>query len=840
MIQARTIADLTGGSSSRGTVRIGKIKLLAQRGTTKVSGTLDASAPSGGKGGVIDTSGEKVAVANDALITTKSSTGEHGTWIIDPDGFTVAASGGDIDGSTLSLMLLYGNVSISSTSGGGSGGNIDVNDFVSWGSTTLTFNATKAINVNTTLNGGVGSGLVLNAGTDVNVNAPSSLQVSSLMATAGGNVNFNAPQLWSNASAWTFSGANINVNDKVGWSAGTLTLNAASFINLNAVMTASNAASLVVSYNSNIDTTMVNGVAAPSYGTPLGGFTPLYDRATETYLGHIDFVNNTAANALTINGNKYTLITSVSQLDALGGGDATIAQTAIRPPNEISGYYALAVNLDASGVIYNNSLFSLSSGVIEGLGHNIDHFTIGTTTAPAYAARGLVAWNGGVIRDLSLTNLAMYEHFGSPAGGLVGTNAVTGQIFNVSASGTLTITNDTNTSVASIGGLVGMDYGLIYGGHAHVDIDVTNALTVGGFVGETFSDPNAAATTGIVLNSESSGNITATFSNSIFLQPGQGAVGGFIGRMVQGGSIYNSSASGNIAVNNLTPSSTVQGIGGFVGRAQKSANGAAVSIGNSLATGSITIGAGNVNRIGGFGGQLLNVNVFDSSSFGSVPSVTGPVSVVGSFAGQVGSNSSGPLTLTNNTYGGSGSAYGLNSGYSGSGVTSTTATGPSSTQGAPPSNAAQTAADARTQAASFTQAATGQRRAAAAASARAAMRLAQTRAAASAAGNVVANNSQAASTPPNAAAATTAGRRAIQAYAGPALDDLVSGEEFAQTQLPAARSRARHASAAPTRRSAHPAAGAGYGARIHSIEADGHHFDLGNGGRDDAPARKAR
>src|SRR5262249_24620153 len=144
----------------------------------------------------------------------------------DPVGFTIAASAGDITGATLARELANGSVTILSTQGRGTGGNIDVNDTVTWLSgTTLTLGATNAVNVNAVITAPSG-GVVLNAGTDINVNAPSSLQVATLTATAGGDVNLNAPQSWSNNGAWTFSGTNINVNDTVSWSAGTLTLNA--------------------------------------------------------------------------------------------------------------------------------------------------------------------------------------------------------------------------------------------------------------------------------------------------------------------------------------------------------------------------------------------------------------------------------------------------------------------------------------------------------------------------------------------------------------------------------------------------------------------------------------
>ncbi|MEI8362322.1 MAG: filamentous hemagglutinin N-terminal domain-containing protein, partial [Betaproteobacteria bacterium] len=71
-----------------GTVQMvsGRIELISDMavGTVNVAGTLDASAPTGGNGGFIETSAAHVNIANDVNITTASSMGLAGTWLIDP------------------------------------------------------------------------------------------------------------------------------------------------------------------------------------------------------------------------------------------------------------------------------------------------------------------------------------------------------------------------------------------------------------------------------------------------------------------------------------------------------------------------------------------------------------------------------------------------------------------------------------------------------------------------------------------------------------------------------------------------------------------------------------
>src|SRR5262245_14829930 len=113
IVQARTVAALKGGGA--GTVRIGKIKMVAEGGTTTVTGKLDASAPKGGDGGFIETSGSKVKIDDSAVITTKAANGKNGTWLIDPTDFTIvtgsaAQTASGIGAAKLAEALGNGNV----------------------------------------------------------------------------------------------------------------------------------------------------------------------------------------------------------------------------------------------------------------------------------------------------------------------------------------------------------------------------------------------------------------------------------------------------------------------------------------------------------------------------------------------------------------------------------------------------------------------------------------------------------------------------------------------------------------------------------------------------------
>src|SRR5450830_571752 len=152
---AQAVVNNTGVIQARSVdQRHGEILLLADmaNGQVNVGGTLDASAPTGGDGGFIETSAARVRVADDLRINTRAASGTTGTWLIDPVDFTVAASGGDITGTTLSTSLGSTNVTLQSSSGSMSGsaghGDLLVADRVSWSAdTTLTLTAANDVKV---------------------------------------------------------------------------------------------------------------------------------------------------------------------------------------------------------------------------------------------------------------------------------------------------------------------------------------------------------------------------------------------------------------------------------------------------------------------------------------------------------------------------------------------------------------------------------------------------------------------------------------------------------------------------------------------------------------------
>ena len=215
VVQAQTLQNIDG-----------TIKLLGgmDNGTVAVGGTLDASAPNGGKGGFIETSAAHVNVANDVKVTTAAANGSTGKWLIDPLDFVIgSAPGNNIAGTTLSAQLVTTSVEINTATGPGAAlpgnGDIFVNDAVSWTAsgapTTLTLFAVRDINVNAAITATEGN-FVACCGRDINVNAAiTTTRGSVLLGADKGNLNINAPITTTDGNLSLCAGNDIRIADQI-------------------------------------------------------------------------------------------------------------------------------------------------------------------------------------------------------------------------------------------------------------------------------------------------------------------------------------------------------------------------------------------------------------------------------------------------------------------------------------------------------------------------------------------------------------------------------------------------------------------------------------------------
>ncbi|MHB8948554.1 MAG: two-partner secretion domain-containing protein [Rhodoferax sp.] len=205
VIQAQTLVTGEDGS----------IMLMGdmQSGTVNVGGKLDASAPNGGDGGFVETSAAYVKVTDGARITTLSSAGKTGTWLIDPMDYTVAVAGGDITGTQLGNNLETTSVTIESIKGiAGTLGDVNVNDAVSWtAATTLTMEAVNDVNIKAAISGENGS-VNAKAGNDVNVAAAIVTTTGHLAFTAVNDVAISAATTITTGNMTAVAGRDVTVS----------------------------------------------------------------------------------------------------------------------------------------------------------------------------------------------------------------------------------------------------------------------------------------------------------------------------------------------------------------------------------------------------------------------------------------------------------------------------------------------------------------------------------------------------------------------------------------------------------------------------------------------------
>lgn len=457
------------------TARDGRILLLGDmnNGEVNAAGTLTAS--------FVETSAARVNIADDLTVKTNG-----GTWLIDPNDFTIAASGGNITGAALSSNLASGNVSIATATQG----------------------------------------------------------------TAGGN-------------------GDIFVNDTVSWSASTLTLTADRNIDVNRVMTASGSARLALNYGAN-------------------GTLNMAMRTNESFRGQ---VNLSGSSQLTINGQSYTIIRSATELQAMR--------------NDLSGYYALGSDIDASSISNFRPVDDLSHS-FEGLGHVIDGLKISRTSSDDV---GLFARaeSGASIANVGLTNARVSGN--NNVGILVGYNDGA-PIRNSFASGTV-------TGQIGIGGLLGVSNSATVT-NVYTNGNVSGNWLVGGLIGkknagavsDSFSnaDVSGGNDVGGLVGHNNGGNLIRV--NATGAVDGTAELGGLVGWNDAGGWIYQSSASGNVTGQ--------QTVGGLVGR-NGTINNMAGTIEQSSASGDVA-GYNKVGALVGFDyGRIIS-----SSGTGRVTILTPP------------------------------------------------------------------------------------------------------------------------------------------------------------------------------------------------------------------------
>ena len=449
---ARSAVNLSGVAEARTVgIKNGQIVLLSgkEAGTTTVSGILDASAPSGGNGGSVEASGNRVDILPGAFVTTAAREGKTGTWLMDPASFYIGMNTGtandirgnvtnyeDISGSALATDLNTTNVVIDSTQGAkGTLGNIYVNDAVSWNS---------------------GNSLTLNAVNNIQVNAP-------VTNSGSGNIVLRADDMDIGGVATNTAGGGVPSG------VGTVDINTGGSVGTTG--------SLSITTNpSNYGTVLTNpGTAGGNYANAGTGTVTAYDLlSSNADLYYIDQNQNS-----TILANNYALNVNITlptvTSGTLSGADLTQVQSATAANGEI---YSSGASTNSNWERFGGSSTPFS-GSFDGLGHAIPNLTIDDTV---HANVGFIGYfKGSSIQNVGISGgsvLLTSQGDGSQTvGDLVGKNYGTVKYSyatgNVSGSGT---GDGTGSCGNTVGGLVGENYGTITDSYATGSVSIVSGI----------------------------------------------------------------------------------------------------------------------------------------------------------------------------------------------------------------------------------------------------------------------------------------------------------------------------------------------------------------------------
>jgi filamentous hemagglutinin family protein len=278
--------------------------------------------------------------------------------------------------------------------------------------------------------------------------------------------------------------------------------------------------------------------------------------------GSVQFTGGSSGSpqgTLTINGNGYTLINSMTGLTGMSLTGRYALATALT-----SGSYTNApIAPSSTGYPYTGTKFT---GTLEGLGNTVTGFTINQTTGGFAGLFGGIG-GSGTVRDLGLVGGSISStSTGGTTGFLAGEND--GTVYGVYETGPVAAGGDT------AGGLVGYNFGG-YIIQSYATGSATGTGDVGGLVGHN-SLGSGGVNEGMVTRSYATGTVSLSGSSGSHFGGLVGSNETFISYSYATGAVDGSSVNGGlVGVNNsgatVTDSystGTVYGtstVGGFVG-----------------------------------------------------------------------------------------------------------------------------------------------------------------------------------------------------------------------------------------------------------------------------------
>ncbi|WP_321532197.1 MBG domain-containing protein [uncultured Desulfuromonas sp.] len=612
IIQARTLEE-----------KEGKILLVADKDTGSVSigGTLDASAPTGGDGGFIETSAAAVNLTADAEVSTLAANGTTGTWLIDPTDFTIAASGGDMTGDQVEAALAATNLTIESAGGSSEGaGDIYVNDTIAWSTNTLTLSAYRNIEINSELTATGTAALALEYG----------------QGATNGIIDGSAAGYWGNAPVNLAAGSTFTT--RLG-SSGEL-------ISYSIITTAAQLEAIVTALSGNYvlgENLDLNGGTV--IGSAANPFTGIFDGLGHTLVDggvtalEIDYIGLFGYNSGTIRN----LIAE----DWTSGGADYVGTIAGYNDGIISN--CRVTNPSVGGASWQGGLVGYNAGTVTDsrvIMSGMDGYCIISTSSNA---GGLAGGNSGTITNssCSYTNeyLSGLSFVSSPNdfGGLVGHNSGTISGSHVSAD-FIYLGHYSGNEFQNLGGLAGSNSGVIFDSYADIpywDGENWNSSGVelenlGGLVGHNSGTISNSYASGGVARGDQAGGLVGTMEAGTIsdsyatsgVPEGREYAGGLVGLM-KAGTISNSYATGDVFGNwGDYPS-----LGGLVGQVESG------TITGSYAIGDVYNISEKMRHGGGLVGYMSRGRITDSYATGAVSRGTNIGGLVGTMPAGTISNS---------------------------------------------------------------------------------------------------------------------------------------------------------------------------------------------------------
>lgn len=533
---AATVINHTGITEAQTlqTGESGQIYLLGDMHNDRINvgGTLDASAPNGGDGGFIETSAAQVVALQGRKVTTQAATGKTGTYLIDPNDFIIAASGGNITGAQLGADLNLNDMLISTAVDGTAGGNGDifVNDAITWrAATKLTLNAERNIAINADI-------------TAQNTNGQVALQYGQGSAAAG-----NAATYTIQAGAKANLQAGENFSTKLGADGAVVNWTVITSLGSQGSTTGADLQGI----NGNLSGRFVLGAdidATATSGWSAGaGFMPIGNSAT-SFTGAFDGLGHTIS-GLTINRpglDRVGLLGSTinPEIHNVGlvntnvvGKDLVGGLVGYKYGGSVSNSYATG---QVVGGLYTGGLVGANMG-------SISNSYAAVTVSGDFGAGGLAGYNAGTVKSSYATGQVTGSNWYT--GGLLGGNAGNGSVSNsyatgnvighLSAAGGLVggsvdnssisysfATGNVSSDVNDVGGLVGSSYASISNSYATGNVS-GSAVNVGGLVGIQYSGaisqsyatgevngPNASGSVGGLVGRQNAGTISTSYWNT--------------------------------------------------------------------------------------------------------------------------------------------------------------------------------------------------------------------------------------------------------------------------------------------------------------------------------------